>query len=150
MKEKINHDCDLMTLLAGARELPLMKGYALRLLSAWELLDARREAALLQGEIGGEASLCSNACLLARALVWEEGAVFSAGKQVLEELTQGQIETLAQRWATWNAAENPSLREGQGRLDALKKAWSTRLTPAFSGVCSKTRGHCLRKNASGT
>ena len=39
----------------------------LRLLSALEILEARREAAQL-AESQGERALCSNACLLARAL----------------------------------------------------------------------------------
>ena len=54
----------------------------LRLLSALEVLEARREAAQL-AESQGERALCSNACLLARALESGEKPVFDSGRAVL-------------------------------------------------------------------
>lgn len=55
----------------------------LRLLSALEVLQARREADGLCRS-SSERALCSNACLLARALETQEGEpVFSSGEAVL-------------------------------------------------------------------
>ena len=54
-------------LAAGAERLALAEGYSLRLLSARETLEARREAEVLARD-GRERALCGNACLLARAL----------------------------------------------------------------------------------
>ena len=53
------------SILAGADRMELENGMELRLLSALEVLEARREAAQL-AESQGERALCSNACLLAR------------------------------------------------------------------------------------
>ena len=53
----------------------------LRLLSALEILEARREAAQL-AESQGERALCSNACLLARALERGGQPVFADGGPV--------------------------------------------------------------------
>ena len=54
-------------MLERRERLKLEDGRELRLLSALEVLEARREAeGLARGE--AEAALCANACLLARAL----------------------------------------------------------------------------------
>ena len=70
------------SILAGADRMELENGMELRLLSALEILEARREAAQL-AESQGERALCSNACLLARALEREEdeSPVFSDGRE---------------------------------------------------------------------
>ena len=57
----------------------------LRLLSAWEALEARREGDRL-AEDGRERALCRNACLIARALERKGKAVFEDGRAVLEAL----------------------------------------------------------------
>ena len=59
------------SILARQDRLKLGNGMELRLLSALEVLQARREAAGLVRE-DRERALCSNACLLARALEYEE------------------------------------------------------------------------------
>ena len=59
------------SILAGRDRISLNNGMDLRLLSALEVLQARREAAELAGE-ERERALCSNACLLARALEHSE------------------------------------------------------------------------------
>ena len=56
-----------LSILAGRDRISLENGFDLRLLSALEILQARREGETLSGD-GGERALCSNACLLARAL----------------------------------------------------------------------------------
>ena len=71
-----------MTLLAGARRTAAEEGQGLelRLLSAREVLEARREAAGLTRE-DRERALCANACLLARAL--ERGGFRSAAMEAV-------------------------------------------------------------------
>ena len=80
------------SILAGARRLALEEGLELRLLSAREVMEARREAAGL-AEGGRERALCSNACLVARALEREGSPVYNSGQAVLDALTVGQIES---------------------------------------------------------
>lgn len=74
------------SILARRDCLTLDNGMRLRLLSALEVLQARREAEGL-ARAPKEHALCSNACLLARALETEEGSpVFSGGEAVLAGL----------------------------------------------------------------
>ena len=88
------------SILAQRERVSLGNGMALRLLSALEVLQARREAGELAGE-DRERALCSNACLLARALEQEEEhkPVFSDGRAVLAGLTVEEIGGLARRWS---------------------------------------------------
>ena len=80
------------SILAGRDRMSLENGFDLRLLSALEVLQARREADELAGD-GRERALCSNACLLARALERSEDQtpVFSDGKAVLAGMTAEEI-----------------------------------------------------------
>lgn len=74
------------SILAGRDRMALDNGMNLRLLSALEVLQARREADGLCRS-SSERALCSNACLLARALETQEGEpVFSSGEAVLSGL----------------------------------------------------------------
>ena len=134
---------DWMTLLAGARRTAAEEGQGLelRLLSAREVLEARREAAGLTRE-DRERALCANACLLARALERGGEPVFADGGAALAGLSAREIGALAGRWAAFDRAENPSPEDGEERLEGLKKAWSTRLMRAFSGACSGLLGRC--------
>ncbi len=116
--------------LAGRREQEIfLKGVAcvLRVASALEVLEARREAAgLAAGD--REQALCSNACLLAKALRRDGKRVFEGGEQVLAALTPGEISRLAAELGRLNEAENPSPEDPWEASDARKKAWSTRPT----------------------
>lgn len=138
-----------MVLLAGEERTPAREGEGLelRLLSAREVLEARREAAALATE-GREAALCANACLLARALERRGRPVFASGGEVLAGLSVGQIASLAGQWARWSRRENPS-PEDEGEARRLKKAWSTRLMRAFGGVCSAHLGLCPPRRGPG-
>ena len=79
------------SILARRDCLTLDNGMRLRLLSALEVLQARREAEGL-ARAPKEHALCSNACLLARALETEEGSpVFSGGEAVLAGLRVEEI-----------------------------------------------------------
>ena len=140
---------DWMVLLAGARRVAAAegRGLELRLLSAREVLEARREAVGLWRE-DREKALCSNACLLARALERGGTPVFADGAAVLDGLSVEQIASLSGQWGAFSRRENPSAEDGE-RAETLKKAWSTRLTRAFSGVCSGLLGRCPRRSGPG-
>ena len=119
----------------GRRDRRAVPEGELRLLSAWEVLQARREGDELARD-GQERALCHNACLVARALEGRGGPVFDSGRQALEQLRVEDIARLAGEWADFNRARNPSPLQGGEELDRAKKGWSTRLMSAFSGACS--------------
>jgi len=132
----------LDVLTAGRSRKRLSDGSDLRLLTAAEVLEARREALEMEGE---ELALCSNACILAKA--WERRGrpIYPSGAAVLEALSVSQIMGLSRLWSEFDRAENPGLSAGAERLEALKKAWSTRPWSAFAGVCSAALGRSPRK-----
>ena len=109
------------SILAGQDRISLGDGLDLRLLSALEVLQARREAAGLAGE-GQERALCSNACLLARALELSEGhtPVFDSGRAVLAGLTAEEIQALAGRWSAFRRESDPGLELSQEGLEDRK------------------------------
>ena len=138
----------LLDFLAGPREMQIEDGETLRLLTAMEVLQARREAEeLAQGE--RERALCANACLLARALERDGAPVFPSGKAVLEGLRVEQIARLSQVWGEFSRRYDPSPQDGEEAAQPLKKGWSTRLTRAFNGACSALLGRCPRRRAPG-
>lgn len=108
------------SLLNRKDRLTLKDGTQLRLLSALEVLEARREGEeLAQGE--GERALCANACLLARALEEKDKPVFRSGREVLEHLSAREVANLARLWDELDRAENPSPEDGEEEARALKK-----------------------------
>lgn len=133
------------SLLSRRDRLTLEDGTQLRLLSALEVLEAKREGEeLAQSE--GERALCTNACLLARALEEEGKPLFPSGRAVLEHLSAREVAQLARLWDELDRAENPSPEDGEEEARALKKAWSIRLMSAFAGVCSRHLGPFLRRS----
>lgn len=109
------------SILARRDCLTLDNGMRLRLLSALEVLQARREAEAL-AQAPRERALCSNACLLSRALETAEGSpVFAGGEAVLAGLRVEEIATLAKTWSQFNREENPALTMGQEEAEELKK-----------------------------
>ena len=135
-------------MLAQAERLELEHGQSLRLLSALEVLQARREAAGLAQE-DKEQALCANACLLARALERDGAPVFESGAAVLAGLTPRRIGALARQWAEFDREENPGAGDGEERCQALKKAWSTRRRSACAGACSGPLEPCPPKSGFG-
>ena len=124
------------SILAGQDRLPLDNGMELRLLSALEVLQARREADELAQE-DRERALCSNACLLARALeqAGDHTPVFRDGRAVLAALTVEEIAALAGRWARFRRENNPGLNLTDGELEELKKNSVTAPVSGFDGGC---------------
>ncbi len=111
-----------ISIIAQRDRIVLENGMELRLLSALEVLQARREAAELAME-DRERALCSNACLLARALEHgeEHTPVFQSGREALASLTVEEIATLAGRWSELHRSSNPGLDISQEELEKLKK-----------------------------
>ena len=109
------------SILAGRDRMDLDNGMRLRLLSALEVLQARREAEeLAQSE--RERALCSHACLLVRALETPEGEpVFSSGRVVLSGLRVEEIAALAATWSRFNREENPGLTMEAEQAEDVKK-----------------------------
>lgn len=135
-------------LLAGPDQLELEDGRQLRLLSAMEVLEARREADwLAQGE--RERALCSNACLVARALTRDGQPLFRDGSHVMAQLTVEEIGTLARRWAQFNAQVNPGPDAPSTRVEELKNVWSTPRRRGCTGACCDLFQPCPQKIASG-
>ena len=110
------------SILAGRDRMALDNGMNLRLLSALEVLQARREADGLCRS-SSERALCSNACLLARALEQEEEhkPVFSDGRAVLAGLTVEEIGGLARRWSQLRRESDPGLNVTEEELENVKK-----------------------------
>lgn len=75
-------DQALLDVLAGQRCLT-RQGYELRILSAWELIQARQEARSLEGP-EETLALRGNACILSRAVYRGGMRLFSSGRSVLE------------------------------------------------------------------
>ena len=130
---------------AGPERTDAGGGRTLRLLSAREVLEARREGDALARD-GRERALCRNACLVARVLEQKGKPVFESGQAALEALRVEDIGSLADAWAEFNRKCNPSPLDGEREIERRKKAWSTRLMSAFSGACSGCSALCPRKN----
>ena len=94
-------------------------GGELRLLSAWEVLEARREGGALARD-GRERALCRNACLIARALVRGNSPVFPDGQAVLDSLRVEEIARLSDTWARFNREYNPSPLDGEREIARRK------------------------------
>lgn len=111
--------------LRKIKRLRLPNGQTLRLLTAMEVLEARREAEELIRE-DREKALCSNACLLARALERRGLPVFPDGEAVLKNLRTEEIGALARQWAQFNRREKIGAGWSAEAAAKLKKVWSTR------------------------
>ncbi len=111
-----------VSMIAQRDRIPLENGMDLRLLSALEVMQARREAGELAQE-DRERALCSNACLLARALEHgeEHTPVFRDGRAVLAGLTVEEIANLAARWDRLRRESDPGLDLSGEELEDLKK-----------------------------
>lgn len=125
-----------LSILAGRDRISLENGFDLRLLSALEILQARREGETLSGD-GGERALCSNACLLARALERSEDRkpVFSDGQAVLAGLTAEEIAALAARWSRFSRENDPGLDLSEEALEEVKKNSVTAPASGCAGGC---------------
>lgn len=124
------------SILAERDRFQLDNGMDLRLLSALEVLQARREAAELAAE-DRERALCSNACLLARALERTEDRtpVFADGRAVLAGLTVEEIAALAARWSRFRRESDPGPAMDGEELEMVKKNSVTTRESGSAGGC---------------
>ena len=123
-------------MLERRERLKLEDGRELRLLSALEVLEARREAeGLARGE--AEAALCANACLLARALERTEGQspVFESGRAALAGLTVAEIGALAARWSAFSRENDPGPELDGAALEQVKKNSGRTPVSGCAGGC---------------
>ena len=92
-----------------------------------------------------ERALCSNACLLARALEKAPGKpLFHSGQEVLAGLTVEEISALARRWSQFDREENPGLSLTEEELEHAKK------TPVRPGGAPALAGaEAVRRTAHG-
>ena len=126
----------VLSMLAGRDRMPLDNGFDLRLLSALEAIQARREGLELAAD-GRERALCSNACLLARALERTEDQmpVFADGRAVLAGLTAEEIAALAARWSRFSRDNDPGLDLSEEALEEVKKNSVTAPASGCAGGC---------------
>lgn len=96
---------ELLDFLAEERTRP-RKGHSLRLLTAKELLEARREAEAMEGEPETR-GLRSNACLLSRAVSRGGDRVFPDGNAVLEAWSGEKIAREAAAYRKFAAQADP-------------------------------------------
>lgn len=123
------------SLPARRERVRLENGMELRLLSALEILQARREAEEL-AKGAEELPLCSNACLLARAMERPEaGAAFADGRAVLAALTAEDIGRLSARWGQLREQADPGLDLSHEELETLKKNSVTGRGNGCGGGC---------------
>ena len=125
-----------LSILAGRDRLSLDNGFDLRLLSALETLQARREGMELAGD-DRELALCSNACLLARALERTEDRtpVFQSGREVLAGLTVAEIAALAARWSAFSRESDPGPELDRETLEMVKKNSAGTPASGCAGGC---------------
>ena len=124
-------DEKLLRFLGREREMSVEIGgerCALRLLSARETLALRREIGQLDCADEEERALRANAALLKRSLTEGGEAAFASAEDVENALSVGEINELVRCYALLDGAENPSSEDGREKVEALKKAWSTRPT----------------------
>ena len=124
------------SILARKDRMKLDNGMELRLLSALELLQALREAKEMADD-QREQALCSNACLLARALEDNEKhtPVFENGEAVLAGLTVEEIAALAGTWSRFRKENDPGLELNGEQLKAVKKNSAATPESGCGGEC---------------
>lgn len=125
-----------LSILAQRDRIDLDNGMDLRLLSALEVLQARREAGEL-ARSDRERALCSNACLLARALErsGDRTPVFDSGEAVLAGMTVEEIGALAARWSAFRKETDPGLTLDREELEKVKKNSAPTRANGCGGGC---------------
>ena len=94
---------------------------SLRILSAHEMLGLRRDIASGELDDAQQRALWANAELLSIALYRDDAPMFDGAEEVLSTLGVGEINALVERYAILDGAVNPSVEDGRGEIEALKK-----------------------------
>ena len=95
---------------------------SLRLLSAREMLALRRSVASGDLDDAEQRAVWGNAALVSMALYRGDAPVFDGAEAVFSALGVGEINALVERYAVLDGAVNPSVEDGRGEIEALKKA----------------------------
>lgn len=93
----------------------------LRILSAREMLALRRNVASGDFTDAEQRAVWGNAALLSLALCRGDAPMFENAETVLSALGIGEINALIERYARLDGAVNPSIEDGRGEIEALKK-----------------------------
>lgn len=107
-----------LTLFAGSGKRRLEDGWELRVVSAFAVLQARREALERSAQDDGALGLWMNACVLARALYKDGQRAFSDGEAVMQAASAEKIERWMQAYAALCREDNPACSEENARLAA--------------------------------
>lgn len=108
---------------------------ALRLLSALEVLQARREAGSWRGRTGSGHWCSTPACWPALEREEDESPVFSDGRAVLAGLTVEEIGSLAARWSVLRRESDPGLNVTEEELENVKKNSAVTRENGCGGGC---------------
>ena len=107
-----------LTLFAGSGKRRLEDGWELRVVPAFAVLQARREALERSTQDDGALGLWMNACVLARALYKDGQRAFSDGEAVMQAASAEKIERWMQAYAALCREDNPACSEENARLAA--------------------------------
>lgn len=141
----------LLDFLAGERQIE-RQGYQLRLLSAWELMQANAEAQKMAGT-PETAALRSNAAILSRAVVKGHVPVFSSAEAVLHQWSAERIgeemtcyrrlrQQLEPDWA--DARKVEALRDKLGQCGRERLRW--KVLCHFGVLPSEARAREMTEN----
>ena len=92
-----------------------------RILSAREMLALRRDIASGEFDDAQQRAVWANAALVSLALCRDDEVVFADAGAALAALGVGEINALVERYAALDGAVNPSVEDGRGEIEALKK-----------------------------
>lgn len=109
---------EFLTLFAGSGKRRLEDGWELRVVPAFAVLQARREALERSAQDDGALGLWMNACVLARALYKDGQRAFSDGEAVMQAASAEKIERWMQAYAALCREDNPACSEENARLAA--------------------------------
>lgn len=107
-----------LTLFAGSGKRRLEDGWELRVVPAFAVLQARREALERSAQDDGALGLWMNACVLARTLYKDGQRAFSDGEAVMQAASAEKIERWMQAYAALCREDNPACSEENARLAA--------------------------------
>ena len=119
----------VLKLFAGDGRREIENGLELRVVPAFAVLQARREAMAACAEDDAALGLWVNACLLARAVFKDGARAFSSGEMVLKTVSAETVERWMQTYAELCREENPacSAENAEKAAAALQSAEYERL-----------------------
>ena len=120
---------EALKLFAGSGRRKMENGLELRVVPAFAVLQARREAMEGCAEDEGALGLWMNACLLSRAVYREGVRAFASGEAVLQAVSAETVEDWTKAYAELCREENPacSAENAERAREALQDAEFERL-----------------------